>query len=180
MAEKTIIHGSFWYIDDEGLHQSAVRGDKVDITRDEDLKRGERHGAFATDEDLAPGSDFRAFVDRRAAAGAPGIVTVDPADVEGRISPAGSADPRIQSGLVDPAGVPGPSVRPQTGPEVPDGGGKRPSVNAPKAEWVAYHVEQRPDDLDEGTARAQAEAMTLPVLKQRAGVDYHADAPPQV
>ncbi|MFF3867357.1 hypothetical protein [Micromonospora sp. NPDC001898] len=104
MAEKTIVHGSFWYLDGEGLHQTAVRGDTVDITRDEDLKRGERHGAFATEKDLAEGSDFRAFVARRAAAGAPAVVTLDPAEVEARMSPAGSSDPAIQSGLIAPTG----------------------------------------------------------------------------
>ncbi|MEU4781032.1 hypothetical protein [Micromonospora sp. NPDC023633] len=172
MAEKTIVHGSFWYIDDEGRHQSAVRGDTVDITRDEDLKRGERHGAFATEEDLAEGSDFRAFVDRRAAA--PGVVFVDPADVEDRTSMAGSADPRIQSGLIDPTTVPS-----RSGAAGETEGG-RPTARAPKADWVAYHVAQRPDDLDEDTARAQAEAMNLDDLKRRAGVDYQVEpTPPQ-
>ncbi|WP_229401921.1 hypothetical protein [Micromonospora okii] len=161
MAEKTIVHGSFWYLDRDGLHQTAVRGDTVDITRDEDLKRGERHGAFATDEDLAEGSDFRAFVDRRAAAGTPGVVYVDPADVEARTSPAGSADPRIQSGLIDPATVPG---TPGGGATASEG---RPPVAASKADWVAYHVDQRPDDIDEATARAEAEAMTKADLVAR-------------
>lgn len=181
MAEKTIIHGSFWYIDDEGRHLTAVRGETVDITRDEDLNRGERHGAFATGRDLADGSEFRQFMAQREAAAPAASVFLDPADVEGRLSAAGSSDPRIQSGMVDPTTVPGPSATPDGSDSGADVGGKRPSVNAPKADWVAYHVEQRPDDVDEDTARTQAEGMNLPTLKQRAGVNYQADAtPPQV
>ncbi|MFG3639090.1 hypothetical protein ACGF3C_02300 [Micromonospora sp. NPDC047762] len=151
MAEKTIVHGSFWYLDEDGLHQTAVRGDRVDITRDEDLKRGERHGAFATDEDLAEGSDFRAFVDRRAAAGAPGVVTVDPADVEGRISMAGSADPRIQSGLIDPATVP---AREQGGTEQKRAAGV-PNGRSSREDWATFATTKgAPDEetkpVDEG------------------------------
>ncbi|MGW3608946.1 hypothetical protein ACWD6N_03505 [Micromonospora sp. NPDC005163] len=184
MAERTIIHGSFWYVDDEGRQLTALRGDTVDVTRDEDLRRGERHGAFATERDLADGSELRQFMARREAAAPSASVFLDPADVEGRTSAAGSADPRIQSGMVDPTTVPGPSATPPADPAAADSGadvgGKRPSVNAPKADWVAYHVDQRPDDVDEDTARAQAEGMNLPTLKQRAGVNYQADtAPPQ-
>lgn len=176
MAEKTIIHGSFWYVDDDGGHRTAVRGDTVDITRDEDLKRGEQHGAFASGADLADGSEFRQFIAQREAAAPAASVFLDPADVEGRTSVAGSADPRIQSGMVDPTTAPGPSAT----PPAPDAGGSRPSTRAPKADWVAYHVDQRPDDVDEDTARAQAEAMNLDDLKRRAGVEYQAEpSPPQ-
>ncbi|MEU4367545.1 hypothetical protein [Micromonospora chersina] len=175
MAEKTIVHGSFWYLDEDGLHQTAVRGDTVNITRDEDLRRGERHGAFATKEDLAEGSDFRAFVDRRAAA-TPATVFVDPADVDARTSPAGSADPRIQSGLIDPTTVTRPAAAGAEGAGATGAGDgsetPRPSTNAPKADWVAYHVALRPDDVDESTARAQAEGWTKPQLAEKAGVEY--------
>lgn len=169
MAEKTIKHASFWYVDDQGGHRTATRGETVDITRDEDLKRGEQHEAFATDVDLVEGSEFSRFLATRGAAEPPASVFLDPAEVEGRTSAAGSADPRIQSGMVTPTG------------DVPSGGDTetpsgRPSVNAPKAAWVAYHVDQRPDDVDEASARDQAEAMNKPDLVRRAGVDYQADA----
>jgi len=106
MAEKTIKHASFWYVNADGINETALRGDTVDIPGEVDIKRGERLGAFATEDDLAEGSPFAQFVARRNAALAPGVVSLDPAEVEGRISPAGSADPAIQSGMVDPASVP--------------------------------------------------------------------------
>lgn len=64
-----------------------------------------------------------------------------------------------------------------------ESGSGRPSVNAPKADWVAYHVDQRPEGIDEDTARTQAEAMTKDDLKRRAGREYQAaagDGQPQV
>lgn len=104
MAEKTILHASFWFTDENGLHQTATRGETVDITNDADLKRGERHGAFASKEDLAEGSPFAAFVASREMATPSASVMLDPAEVETRTSIAGSADPAIQSGMVAPAG----------------------------------------------------------------------------
>jgi hypothetical protein len=56
----------------------------------------------------------------------------------------------------------------------------RPSVNEPKGVWVEYHVAQRPDHVDEATARQQAEAWTKDDLKSKAGREYPAaDTPPQ-
>ncbi|WP_326564551.1 hypothetical protein [Micromonospora peucetia] len=104
MAEKTIKHASFWYTDGDGLHRVASRGEKVDITSDADLKRGEQHGAFASKEDLAEGSPLAAFIASREASASPASVTLDPSEVEARTSPAGSSDPAIQSGMVAPTG----------------------------------------------------------------------------
>ena len=48
----------------------------------------------------------------------------------------------------------------------------RPSVNETKAVWVEYHVAQRPEGVDEDTARQQAEAWTKDDLKSKAGTEY--------
>ncbi|GHJ11210.1 hypothetical protein TPA0907_55770 [Micromonospora humidisoli] len=131
MADKTILHATFWYIDDEGRHLTALRGDTVAITRDEDLKRGERYGAFATAKDLAAGTPLRRLLDLRQANAQ--TATPAPAEVEA----------------------------------TPDAKEERPAPSATKPDWVAYHVSQRPDDVDEDTARAEAEAMTKAELVAR-------------
>lgn len=77
MAEKTIKLASFWYLGEGGVERTAIRGDKVDITEESDLKRGERLGAFATDEDLEPGSDFADFLLRRGQ-----VPTTEPGSIE--------------------------------------------------------------------------------------------------
>ena len=104
MAEYVIKHGSFWYTDADGLHRTALRGDRVELTSEADVKRGEAHGAFASKDDLADGSPFAAFLAAREAQSGSASVMLDPSEVEGRTSPAGSADPAIQSGMVAPSG----------------------------------------------------------------------------
>lgn len=75
MAKKTIKHASFWYLGKNGVERTALRGETVDILEEDDLERGERLGAFATDEDLKPGTPFGDFytaqeANRKAAADA--------------------------------------------------------------------------------------------------------------
>jgi hypothetical protein len=60
MADKTIKHLQFWYTKQMKrggktvtAEQIAYQGDTVDITDPEDLARGEEHGAFYTDAELA-------------------------------------------------------------------------------------------------------------------------------
>lgn len=50
-----------------------------------------------------------------------------------------------------------------------DSASGRPSVNAPKADWVTHAVAQRGEDVDEATARSEAEAMTKADLVARYG-----------
>lgn len=44
----TIAHASFWYVDTEGRMRWALRGETIDVAGD-DLARGLKHGAFATE-----------------------------------------------------------------------------------------------------------------------------------
>lgn len=79
MAEKTIKHASFWYVDKQDRSVTALRGETVDITNDEDVERGERLGAFATDDDMKPGTVFGDFlVARKAEEPAPEPVVTQP------------------------------------------------------------------------------------------------------
>ncbi|MER7164502.1 hypothetical protein ABT336_00265 [Micromonospora sp. NPDC000207] len=152
MAEKVIKHASFWYVTAEGVHQTALRGDTVDIERPEDQARGERHGAFATKEDLAAGTPLAAYIASREAAAGPVPAAGDPADPEPDPDPAAGEEGAI--------------------------GSDRPALSASKGDWVAYHVAQRPDDVDEDTAQAEAEGWTKAQLAERAGRQYGADGDP--
>lgn len=105
MAEKTILHASFWYTSRNGVSQTALRGDTVDIPNEDDLERGERLGAFASKADMQPGTPLGDLLVFRGTDPATASVFVDLADVDARTSLAGSADPRVQSGLIDPVTV---------------------------------------------------------------------------
>lgn len=61
MADKIIKVSSFPYKGKDGIERTALRGDKVDITEEADLERGERLDVFATDADLEEGSAFGDF-----------------------------------------------------------------------------------------------------------------------
>jgi hypothetical protein len=63
MAIKTIKHGYFWYSSPETVirdgeekqvfvERTAFQNESVEITRDSDLERGEKFGAFYTDDEL--------------------------------------------------------------------------------------------------------------------------------
>lgn len=67
MADKIIKVSSFPYQGEDGTERTALRGDTVDITDEADLKRGERLGVFATDEDLKEGTVFGDFYAARQA-----------------------------------------------------------------------------------------------------------------
>jgi hypothetical protein len=44
-----VAHASFWYVDPDGAHRWALRGDKIEVG-DADFDRGEKAGAFVTSE----------------------------------------------------------------------------------------------------------------------------------
>jgi hypothetical protein len=75
MAEKIIKVSSFPYSGEDGIERTALRGEKVDVNG-ADLKRGERLEAFATDDDLKPGTVFGDFY--AATQGDPGQVEPEP------------------------------------------------------------------------------------------------------
>ena len=92
MAEKTIKVASFPYRGEGDVEQTALRGDKVNITNDADLQRGERLGAFATDEDLKEDSPFAQFLASREAA----AQQTERQNAELAGEPTGDAVPEVQ------------------------------------------------------------------------------------
>lgn len=82
MAEKTIRHASFWYTTAGGVGKTALRGDTIDIERPEDVERGERHGAFASEEDLAEGAPLAAHIAARQAAAPPTPMIAEQPDTD--------------------------------------------------------------------------------------------------
>lgn len=45
----TIAHASFWYTNAAGRHKVALQGSEIEVGP-EDFERGEKHGAFLSDE----------------------------------------------------------------------------------------------------------------------------------
>jgi len=91
MADKIIKVASFWYRGADGVERTALRGETVAITNDADLERGERLDAFATKEDLKPGTVFGDFfAARRAAQESP----AEDAEAEGEVAQPGKNDSR--------------------------------------------------------------------------------------
>lgn len=164
MAEKTILHASFWYTNKNGVGQTALRGDKVNIPNEDDVERGERLGAFATDEDMRPGTPLGDLLAAREATAPTASVFLDLAEVEGRQSLAGSSDPRVQFGLIDPATVRAPVGAGDTTPTpiatIPPPISPAPEIDPPvkpgrtesRDKWAAY-----------ATAMGAKEAETAPV-----------------
>lgn len=164
MAEKTIRHASFWYLDGQGRHLTALRGDTVDIPREEDIERGGRLGAFATPEEVRLGLDVLAAATApvvEASLNPAASVMIDPLTAERRVSVAGSADPAIQSGMVEPAAVVA-AVKEAAPPAEAPVPADPPAQSAAKAEWVDYAVSQ-------GVAPGEAEALTKAELVEQYG-----------
>lgn len=61
MAEQTIKLASFWYVGQDGVERTALRGETIDLVDERDRRRGERLDAFATDADFEPGTVFGDF-----------------------------------------------------------------------------------------------------------------------
>ena len=95
MAEKTIKLASFWYLGEDGIERTALRGETVELG-EADVARGERLGTFASDADLKPGTVFGDWYTAQAAnqkaatdAGIPALV--EPVNPDAPEKPAASA-----------------------------------------------------------------------------------------
>ena len=120
MPEKIIRHASFWYVEDGVMH-TALRGDAVNVTRKEDLQRGETFGAFATEAELTGGTPLALLAASRAV-----LPVVEPAPFQAPV-PAAAVEPdepyvdpddEPTDPAVDPVVVDAPVIEPPT-PEKP-------------------------------------------------------------
>lgn len=152
MAEKIILVSGFPYQYSGGIYRTAMRGDKVDIPEAEDIERGERLGAFASDDDLAEGAPFRLWLDANRpevlAGDEPDPVATQPADPSNPLAPGASS--QVHSPASEDVS------------EVPAPGGRD-----SREKWAAYARTRGASDTD--VAPVDQGGLTRDQLRERYG-----------